>query len=222
MYHPDPTGTDAIDGDLTAELSRTFVPASIQIADRATMLRNLPPVPGGIELPAMATAMIELERVRGDYAIARRAVNEAENRRAGARAEDALNAAAAFRSGADASGPSAVQKLEAELVKLVARRDAGAVAVAVCENELFAAIETNKAKYMALLDTAVEADRVAALAALADFEASRERLIAVLNFKGWLSGTRKWRVSLPELRGVGSPPPSVDAVLASLRRELSW
>jgi hypothetical protein len=206
--------------DLTAELARTSLPQSIQTASREQMLRDLPGIPGGIKLPAMQIAIAELERIRADYATARRAVNEAENLRPGARAEDAAAGALAFRTGSDAVGPSAVQTLEAEIVKLVAHRDAGAVAVAQAENELSAAIEGNRAEYLALLNTAVESDRVAALASLADFEADRQRLIAVLNFRGWLSGTRKWRLSLPELRGIGAPAPSTEAVLGALRREL--
>jgi hypothetical protein len=207
---------------LDRELSRTSVPQSIQIADRATMLRNLPALPSGIEMAAMAAAIVELERVRLAYAVARSAVNAAENRRAGARAEDASRGALAFRSGSDPVGPSAVQTLETEIVGLVARRDAGATAVAVCENELFSAIETNKAKYMALLGAAVEADRVAALAALDDFEASRQRLLSVLDFRSWLGGQRKWHNNLPTLRGIGAPPPAHADVVESLRRELTW
>jgi hypothetical protein len=208
--------------DITAELSRTRVPESIQAASREQMLRDLPPIPGGIKLPAMQIAIAEIERIRADAAAARRAVNEAENRRPGARSEDAAAGALAFRSGKDPTGPSAVQSLEAEIVGLVARRDAGAVAVAQAEAELSAAIEGNRAEYLALLTTAVESDRVAALASLADFEASRARLIAVLNFRGWLSGTRKWRLSLPPLRGIGQPAPRTEDVVESLRREITW
>jgi hypothetical protein len=208
--------------DIAGELSRTRVPESIVAADRATMLRNLPPVPSGIELPAMAAAIVELERVRLAYAVARGAVNAAENRRTGARAEDAAAGAVAFRSGKDPVGPSAVQALETEIVGLVARRDSGAVAVAQAEAELSAAIEGNRTEYLAQLGDAVEADRVAALAALDDFAASRARLLTVLDFRSWLSGTRKWRLSLPPLRGLGQPAPSVDAALDALKGELSW
>jgi glucose/arabinose dehydrogenase len=223
--------TDSFEFDVTdrgageeigPELARVSVPQSIETADRATMLRNLPPVPAGIELPEMAAAMVELERVRAAYAAARQAVNAAENRRTGARAEDAAAGAAAFRSGKDAVGPSAVQSLEAEIRELVARRDAGAVAVAQAENELSAAIETNRTAYLALLSAAVEADRRAALSALDDFAASRTRLLTVMEFRSWLGGTRKWRINLAELRGLGQPAPRVETILDSLRRELTW
>jgi hypothetical protein len=205
---------------LDRELSRASAPA--QPATREQMLRLLPEFPSGIELPGMQAGMIELARVRLDYAAARQALNAAENRRSGARAEDAARGAAAFRTGSDAVGPSAVQSLEAEIVGLMARRDAGAAAVWTCEEELFTTIAAHKAEYLATLGAAVEADRKAALAALDDFAASRARLLGVLNVQSWLSGTRKWRIAFGELRGIGAPAPRHEDVVESLRRELTW
>jgi hypothetical protein len=207
---------------LDRELSRTSVPQSIQIADRATMLRDPAPVPAGLSLPAIAAAMSELVRVRAAFAAAKVALNAAENRRRAAAAKDAAAGAAAFSSGTDATGESAVANLEKEIVELAAHREAGAAAVWIAEEGLLAAIEADRTGTAALLAAAVEGSRVTALEALSVFEASRDELLSTLNFQSWLSGTRKWRLTFGPLHGVGQPPPTPADVVGALKRQLTW
>jgi hypothetical protein len=218
----DYTGTDAIDGDLTAELSRVDVPTPRDPTRRAIV--KVPQIPAGLGLVELETASAELDRCRAIAAGAVAALAAAEARRGFARNADLAEGADALRSG-KAPAPSAVAALEADIRGLVGNRDAARVLVAQTEADLDAVLSERRAEYQRRLDAAIAADRDDALAALDAYAAARGAVIADLNLKGWLSGDRKWQVSLPELRGISSsdrPAPQFAAVLQSLHRELDW
>ena len=186
---------------------------------------KVPQIPPAIEMPELRAAVAELDRVRGDLAATSAAVAAANLEANGARQADAAAAAAAFRSGEAVTGPSALDALYKETAGLAARQAAGRLAVAQLEEELAGVLDANRPKYQHRVAEAIEAERLATADALDTYARARARLFATMSVGGWLRGERKWSVTLPELRGLVSsdrPAPRFEAVLESLRRELTW
>jgi len=208
--------------EIGPELARAYVPQPRDPGRR--QLVKVPPIPAGLQLAELETASAELDRCRAIAAGAVAALAAAEARRGLARNADLAQGADALRRG-EAPKPSALAAVEADIRGLVGNRDAARVLVAQTEAELDAVLSERRAEYQHRLDAAIAADRADALGALDAYAAARGTVIADLNLKGWLSGDRKWQVSLPELRGISSsdrPAPRHEDVLSALRRELSW
>lgn len=210
---------------LDRELARPADPHRATDRTTSRQILKVPDLPGGLELPELRAASVELDRVRAIFAGAQHALHIAEAQRPTARATDAAAGAQAFRDGETVAGPTAVATLEAEIVKLATTAGHGRTAVLQCELEVNAVLDANRSTYLARVAKAIEADRLAAAMALDDYIAARATVLADLSLRAWFSGGRKVGVGqLPALRGISShdrPTPTAEAVLAALRAELA-
>jgi hypothetical protein len=209
--------------EIGPELARGYTPQPRDPSRRQIV--RVPPLPIGLDLPELARAVAELERVRGELAATSAAVAAANLEANGARQADAAAAAAAFRSG-EAAGPSALDALYKKTAGLGARQAAGRTAVIGCEMELQSVLDSNRATYIAKCEAAIGAARAETAAALDAYADDREQLLATLTVRNFLAGERKFATgNLSPLRGLGShdrPTPSADAVIRALRAELDW
>jgi hypothetical protein len=205
--------------DITSELMRAQTPPPR--SERRALVR-VPPLPGGLELPELAAAAQTLETERARLAETQRDLSLAEAKAKAARQADTVAEVAAYREGKPAPAPSAAA-VAVEITKLSTQRALGITAVAQAEAELASVLDKHRAAYLGRVAKAIEADRLAAGMALDGYIAARGRLLATLTVRNWLAGDRKFATgNLGELRGIGQPPPSAEAVLESLKRELVW
>jgi hypothetical protein len=210
--------------EIGPELARGYVPQPRDPSRRQIV--RVPPLPIGLDLPELARAVAELDRVRGDLAATSAAVAAANLEANGARQADAAAAAAAFRSGEAVAGPSKLDALYQKTAALGARQAAGRTAVIGCEQELADVLDAHRGEWIGKAELAIGDALAEAAAALEGYIAARAALLATMQVRAWLQGERKTSVAqLPELRGLVShdrPTPSADQVLSALRKELDW
>lgn len=205
--------------DITRELSRAQTPPP-----RDTGRRPIVKVPdlGTVEMPELVAAAQTLATERARLAETQQDLSLAEVKARAARLADTAAEVAAYREGKPAPAPSAAA-VAVEIGKLSTQRALGVVAVAQAEAELASVLDTHRPAYLGRVAKAIEDERKATALAFDDYEQARGRLLATLTVRNWLAGDRKFATgNLGELRGIGQPPPSAEAVLESLKRELSW
>jgi hypothetical protein len=204
--------------DIARELSRASVPPPR--SERRAIVKV--PDLGTVEMPELVAAAQTLATERARLAETQRDLSLAEVKARAARLADTAAEVAAYREGKPAPAPSAAA-VAGEIGKLNTQRALGVTACAQAEAELATTLDAHRDRYIGRVAKAIEADRLATGIALAGYANARERLLSTLTVNNWLAGDRKFATgNLGELRGIGHPAPTAEAVLGALRRELDW
>jgi hypothetical protein len=147
------------------------------------------PLPEGIEYPPeLIERLRTLERLSGDFAGARRQLNEAESGRLAAERADRAAYATALRadSGAVPHG-NALAQVEASIAQLTERIAALRIARDGAEADLVAYLEQHRADAAGALEPAIEAARTARGKALRLLDQTDARLDSLLATSAWLT-----------------------------------
>jgi hypothetical protein len=208
--------------EIGPELARAYVPPVPRDTGRRIIVK-VPDLPTGIDLPELAAAALALGTERARLTQTQRDLSLAEAKARAARQADLAAEVAAYREGKPAPAPSAAT-VAVEISKLNTQRGLGVTAVAQAEMEVANVLDRHRGAYLGVVSKAIETERQSASLALNDYSDARLRLVGAITLASWLNGQRKG-AALPPLRGLVSsdrPQPSADAVLAALRRELTW